>query len=98
VCLEYEWAFLQLQIPTDHVNFIDAGGSVELISAVVNKVYNHEESSYFCLAPHRGFWSPNQNNRPSEDTPFLNPFIWPISREHLQKVEAAVGEPSFQVE
>ncbi len=97
MCLEYEWAFLQLQIPTDHVNFIDAGGSVELISAVVNKVYNHDQSSYFCLAPYRGFWPSDPNDRPSEDAPFVNPFIWSMSRENLQKVETAIGEPSFQV-
>jgi hypothetical protein len=79
------------------VKFIDAGGSVELISAVVNRVVNQDQSSYFCLAPYRGFWSPDKNNRPSITAPFSNPFIWPIRLGQLEKVETVAVEPSFQI-
>ncbi|CAF0962503.1 unnamed protein product [Adineta steineri] len=86
-----------LQIPIEYVHLIKAGGSVDVISAIVLYGNNHDHVSDFYLAPFRGFWPSGKKNRPSRDDSFSNPIIQPITIEQIKMVKAAEDEESYQM-
>ncbi|CAF3901818.1 unnamed protein product, partial [Adineta steineri] len=86
-----------LQIPIEYVHLIKAGGSVDVISAIVLHSNNHDHVSDFYLAPFRGFWPSGKKNRPSRDESFSNPIIQQITIEQIKMVKAAEDEESYQM-
>ncbi|CAF1165672.1 unnamed protein product [Adineta ricciae] len=74
-----------LQIPDAYVERIEAGVPMKLIVAVVEGRPIHEKARC-CLAPHRGLL-PNSREKFSKAKEFYNPFIWPIQKEQLTKID-----------
>ncbi|CAF0975923.1 unnamed protein product [Adineta steineri] len=85
------------QVPIEYVKVIEAGGQVDLISAIVSQGNNQDQVPDFYLAPFRGFWPFGKQNRPSSDTPFSDPMVQRITCEQINPVQTAEGEISYQI-